>query len=140
MGWQDGMGDWVAASRSRNGDPVSDGRLSVLVRPTGDWLRLHRLQGLRGNPVCNPAATRGFVFDGRAGVAGSVRDLALYLPPRGPLAQLGERLPCMEDPGDEPPLKTQETDRPSDRRAATHCATRRAETQKYLPKSTRDLP
>ena len=50
--------------------------------------------------------------------------LARYTcPPRGPLAQLGERRPCTAWPDRKPPLKTQETKRRKDRRSATRSAT-----------------
>jgi hypothetical protein len=55
----------------------------------GSHRRLHHLQGLRGSGVCNLGATR-------VTISRPLRDLALYLRPRGPLAQLGERRPCTE--------------------------------------------
>ena len=76
----------------------------------------------------------------RGGWTGGRRPGDRHLLPARALLTSCESILCTDYPGDEPPLKTQETGRPSDRRAATHCATRRAETQKYLPKSTRDLP
>ena len=39
-------------------------------------------------------------------VRGSFPDLALYLSPRGPLAQLGERLPCTEEVSGSIPLRS----------------------------------
>jgi len=44
----------------------------------GHWVSLHRLQGLRGSGVCNLGATR-------VTISRPLRDLALYLRPRGPL-------------------------------------------------------
>ena len=60
--------------------------------------------------------------------------------PCGPLAQMGERRLCTADGDDGPPLKTQETDRRSDRRAATPAATRTIHRQLRSPRSLGSLP
>jgi hypothetical protein len=61
-------------------------------------------RGVRKGRGCNRSATLRLV-------RGPLRDLALYLRSRGPLAQLGERLPYTDYLSDEPSLKTQQTNR-----------------------------
>ncbi len=58
------------------------------------------------NASATPQQPSRPVLRGGAWSAGSFPDLALYLSPRGPLAQLGERLPCTEEVSGSIPLRS----------------------------------